>query len=712
MKISVQSAYRPDIDGLRAIAILSVIVFHINKHLIPGGFVGVDIFFVISGFLISLHILKDIERDKFSLTEFYRRRIKRLALPLLLVIFVTVLAALLLMIPEDFTNAANAALYSLISLANVYFWLYQDTSYFAADSSALPLLHLWSLGVEEQFYIFWPLLLMFTYQRSRAKVFFSLAITVAIASFVFGEIWFQRDASFVYYMLPARAGELLAGALVAMAVLRRIENIIPEILAAPMATTGLLLLLASFILLNENQTFPGAHAVMPTVGTAMIILAGHCAKNRASRLLELTPLVWVGLVSYSAYLWHWPLLAFMRYEHIEITLFSGVIVFCVTFWLAFLSYMLIELPARQWDASAMRIFLFQYVIPCCLIAGIALAGKSYPNEVSQTPPEEIKASCTQPENKPARQIPSEPASQTAESIPSPEKNESTKSDVKTALHIQPMSQIDTGLNEKPRPAYEFKYVCMPDRVTTADMKNERCVLGSDSTQQPRVILWGDSNAAHYIGIIGAIARKAEFSFRNISIYSCPPLISDPAPYVIAKRLDGCKSSLAPTLASAHTADVIILAGHWPDYVAHSEHFFDDLYATIHALTAEGKRVLIMGKAPTISTFDINCKEKANQAGIPPNCLFREPLSSDVISANAKLKAFAEHTPNVLYFDVEPYLCKDGICSATDAKGNLLYYDTGHLSVAASWKIGESILAQEGIPKPFARIREWLDKTGK
>jgi Acyltransferase family len=205
------SGYRPDIDGLRAIALLSVVVYHIDATLIPGGFTGVDMFFVISGFLISQHIIGDIERGTFSMAEFYRRRVKRLALPLLLVLAVTMAVAYWLLLPADFSRAADSALFSLASLANVYFWKFGGSGYFGLDRDTMPLLHLWSLGIEEQFYMGWPLLLALAYRRSRAQLFVIASVIVAAASFAFGELWFATHDSFVYYMLPSRVGELLMG---------------------------------------------------------------------------------------------------------------------------------------------------------------------------------------------------------------------------------------------------------------------------------------------------------------------------------------------------------------------------------------------------------------------------------------------------------------------------------------------------------------------
>lgn len=213
--------YRPDIDGLRAVAVLSVIIFHINENIIPGGFIGVDIFFVISGYLITQHIFRDLNRNTFSIVEFYRKRIKRIIPAMLVVVALTILIAQFILIPKDAEKVAESGLWSLLSMANVYFWLFEDTSYFAAASNEKPLLHLWSLGVEEQFYIFWPLILLLTYRVGHGKYFFLIFSFLAIVSFLSGEILYSRDPSFVYYMLPTRAGELLIGALLAQYILKR-----------------------------------------------------------------------------------------------------------------------------------------------------------------------------------------------------------------------------------------------------------------------------------------------------------------------------------------------------------------------------------------------------------------------------------------------------------------------------------------------------------
>ncbi|HLB08469.1 MAG TPA: acyltransferase, partial [Gemmatimonadaceae bacterium] len=356
-------AYRPDVDGLRAVAVLSVIFFHLSKPLLPGGFLGVDIFFVISGYLITRNILQGVELGTFSILEFYRRRIKRIAPVMLVVVAFTLIASQLLQLPEDARTTAKSAVFSLASLANVYFWKFQDTSYFAIDSSQIPLLHLWSLGVEEQFYLIWPALLLVTYRATRARRFFGAAAAVAAASFLMGDLLYDRAPSFVYYMLPTRAGELLMGALVAIAVVRQVERRIASAAIPAIATIGAVVLVASFFLINEQQPFPGWRAVPPTAATALLILAGHCRDNAWSRVLAWRPLVWVGLISYSAYLWHWPLLSLYRYGYGEPSIIAGGVIFVSTLALAWLTFRFVEQPTRRSSASLSRVFVRQYALP-------------------------------------------------------------------------------------------------------------------------------------------------------------------------------------------------------------------------------------------------------------------------------------------------------------------------------------------------------------
>jgi peptidoglycan/LPS O-acetylase OafA/YrhL len=644
--------YRPDVDGLRALAVLSVILFHVDAFLLPGGFVGVDIFFVISGFLISRNILEELARGRFSIGEFYRRRVKRIAPPMVVVVGATLLAAQLLMLPEDVERAADSALWSLASLANVFFWTHHDGGYFAAASHDQPLLHLWSLGVEEQFYILWPLLLLLIH---RARWLLVGAGLVAVASFALGEIVFARDPSFAYYMLPTRAGELLLGGMVALASLRGVERRLPAAAVTPMALVGLVLMIGPLFLLSETSVFPGLLAVPPTLGTALLILAGHCAKNPISRVLSVRPLVWIGLVSYSAYLWHWPLLSLYRYGgHAQIGATAGAVLIGTTFALAWMTYRYIETPARRSMGSLRQVVSRQYVIPALALAALSLAVMKLDG---------------------------------------------------FGWRSQEYRQALAAARQATRPAYQYDYVCQRMQIKPADVSNPACVLGPAPHDRPQAILWGDSNAAHYIGVVGAFAELSGFSFRNLAIGACPPLFSDPTPFIASRRMADCLAATAPVRSTVRSFPVVIVSASYTAYLTESEQFLDAFEATVRTLADEGRLVIVIGKAPVIEDYDRRCREKALAYPLMDCRPFAAPQDYTVTAANGRLRDFAARMPRVEFFDVTDYLCTAGACSPFDGD-RPLYYDPGHLSMPASWDLGKRIVRHEGVPAPFRMIESW------
>jgi len=640
--------YRPDIDGLRAIAVLAVICYHVDERALPGGFVGVDIFFVISGFLISRNILSELARGRFSLAEFYRRRVKRIVPAMMLVIAVTTAAAQWVMLPQDAVATAHAALASIVGLANVYFWLFLDTSYFAADAGQAPLLHLWTLGVEEQFYLLWPLFLLLGHRRVIALPWQVLALAAAL-SFAAGTIFHAAAPTFVFYMLPTRAGELLAGALLAMALARAGGVRLGARASGLLGLGGLALLAVSLTVINEQAAFPGLLALVPTAGSMALILAGAGEPGLITRVLGAAPLRWVGLLSYSAYLWHWPLLAFLRYGHGSLNAATAAGALGATFLLAYLSYRYVETPCRATSLPPLRVFRRQYLAPAGAIAALAIASAwagGYGPQVLNT------------------------------------------------AYRDRLQMLDARL----RPPHADPLICQRQRLTPADLDDPACLVGADGATG---LLWGDSNASHYVGVIEAFADAAGFGFRNAASQSCPPIAGEPRPYVYDRDLANCRASLETVRARLDDYDLVMLAASWPGYVDMRGDFLGRVFELAAALSANDTRVVLLGKAPVPDGFDRHCEAKALR--FPGLDCDRpgQPLAPDIAAVNERLRAFAATRRGVDYFDLTAVLCPGDRCTSMSADGDPLYVDPHHLSLTGARELGRGIVKRDGVPAAFA-----------
>ena len=332
--------YRPDIDGLRAIAVVSVIIFHAQKKFLTGGFIGVDIFFVISGYLITGMMLEKIEHGTFTLLNFYARRAKRILPALFVVIFFCLVFSWLWLVPNLFVDYAKSLIASTLFISNIYFW--KEKGYFSNAAAEKPLLHTWSLSVEEQYYIFFPIIILIILKFKKNRLVFSILL-ILLASLMLNYVGGLKSNEGNFYLVFTRIWELLSGACavkIGNSKLNRMSNTYSAI--------GLIGIFFSLIFFDRNAHFPN-YAIIPVVST-LLILVYASPNTTVGKILENKLLVGIGIVSYSAYLWHQPLLAFARiYNHGELSIYFSALTVVLTFIVATVSWKFIETPFRRKD---------------------------------------------------------------------------------------------------------------------------------------------------------------------------------------------------------------------------------------------------------------------------------------------------------------------------------------------------------------------------
>ena len=352
--------YRPAIDGLRAVAVIAVFLFHLNRQWLPGGFVGVDVFFVISGYLITSIIRKDCEAESFSFAKFYQRRIARLVPASFLVLFATLAAATFVYLAQDLASCGANLAAAALSIINIKY-LFQG-SYFALSPDAQPVLHYWSLAVEEQFYLFFPALFLLLFRKAGAYRQ-RILIGLCIGSFVLCFAVTRVKPEWAFYLLPTRAWELLAGGILASS-----ESDDRKSFPAWLPAVGLLLVLASLVFVKEGPNFPGLLAVFPVLGTTLILGGG---RGRAESLLSASPMVFIGKMSYSLYLWHWPIFSLVDYRYfaassaLRLTLKIVLTALCCG-----AGFFLVERPGREFfNRKSNRRWAFALLL-ACVTAGV------------------------------------------------------------------------------------------------------------------------------------------------------------------------------------------------------------------------------------------------------------------------------------------------------------------------------------------------------
>lgn len=335
------SAYRPEIDGLRSVAVIPVILFHAGFAPFAGGYVGVDVFFVISGFLTTSILIRDLDAGRFSLLTFYERRARRILPALTLVVLCCMPFAWAWMLPHQLVDFGQSVIAVALFASNFLFWIESD--YFAPATEEKPLLHTWSLGVEDQYYLVFPVFLLLVWRFGRAPVFWSIVVLSALS--LGWSHWIGRHNPSANFYLPiSRAWELLAGSLTAFAVARR--GLQANSWLALLALLGLVAIVVPIFLYDSATPFPGLYAIPPVLGTLLVILfAGR--GTLVHRALSLRPMVWIGLISYSAYLWHQPLFAFARLRTVGDPSQALMLTLCgLTLVLAYASWRFVEQPFR------------------------------------------------------------------------------------------------------------------------------------------------------------------------------------------------------------------------------------------------------------------------------------------------------------------------------------------------------------------------------
>lgn len=366
------SDYRADIDGLRAVAVLAVVFNHLSASLLPGGYVGVDVFFVISGYLITRIISREMVQGSFTFARFYERRARRIFPALFAVMVATLGAGYVLLLPSDYAATLRGALGTVFFASNIVFWREMQEGYFAATDLGLnPLLHTWSLAVEEQFYVIFPVLLLLCYRRMRHHIGLVLLLC-AVVSLAGASLLVKDKSVAVFFLSPFRGWELLIGSLLALEVVPRLRS---RAAREVTAGGGLLSILLACIFYNKSTTFPGLAALAPVLGTAAIIHAGTSGPSAVGRLLQWRPMVYIGLISYSLYLWHWPLIVLVRYVHGTGPITSYIpALLAGSLALASLSYHFIERPFRQGRRIGRQALFRSTAVFASVLAGMSVVG--------------------------------------------------------------------------------------------------------------------------------------------------------------------------------------------------------------------------------------------------------------------------------------------------------------------------------------------------
>lgn len=641
--------YRPDIDGLRAVAVLAVVAFHAFPAYMMGGFIGVDVFFVISGYLISTIIFENLDKGTFSFAEFYARRIKRIFPALLLVLVASYTFGWFALLADEYKQLGKHIAGGAGFVSNIVLW--GEAGYFDNSAETKPLLHLWSLGIEEQFYIVWPLLLWFAWKRNFNLL--TITIIVALISFILNIKGIKQDVVSTFYSPQTRFWELLSGSLLAWITLYKkgayqivrsklvgwLDTVVysnrqksdGKTLSNALSFVGSFLLVYGFWKINRDFSFPDKWAVIPVLGAVLIISAGQKAwVNRT--ILSNKVSVWFGLISFPLYLWHWPLLSFARIVESEVPSRNiRITAVLLSIVLAWLTYKLVERPIRFGKHNKAKV--------CVLVFLMIMLGYIEYKTYSQD-----------------------------------------GLDFRRGATLKGYIG-DIGHLDYHKFIAEKYYICKPDVIANEALKWEgfiRCIQ-SKSDSNIDIALVGDSHAEHlFLGMAEALPTK------NIVFYikGSQPFIDNPEFKNIFKTILESKSIKEVVLTMYWVGRIQVPAGSTLD---------KELIKVIDVLTNAGKKVFLTDDVPFFPFTPDKCKGKRWLATKNTSCEMSVEESRKQTSVYIEaLNNVIKNRPNVRILNVGKYFCDDKICNMT--KGDeILYRDNNHLNLNGSLYIGKMLV---------------------
>lgn len=634
--------YLPHVDGLRALAVLLVVVFHAWPTLAPGGFIGVDVFFVISGFIITRQLVVEMENESFSYLAFLGRRARRLVPASLVCSLLATVVAVLMLMPDALRAFSESLLAAWTMVANIYF--YANTGYFDAPAAQAPLLHLWSLAVEDQFYLTWPLLLLLLWRRlaTRPRILVSV-LALAAVSLLHSQLSAVRDPELAFYLPFSRAFELLAGCALALgAPLLRNPGV--RILAL-IDGAGLLLVLGSALGIHAGLPFPGLTVVPAIAGSIMLIGAGLLAATPVSRLLSRGPIVLAGKMSYSIYLYHWPVLAFAAYSLGRAPdAGEAAILVVASLVLAALSWVVVE----QWLTRRLGLFdmapgvLLRRTVAAstaiCTLALVGIAGRGWPERLDA----------------PAYAV---------------------------------YSAASTG--------NPLRAAC--DGYNLAFEHEKNCTFGPalQSGASYDIAVFGDSNADHFVPMIAALAEQAHLTGRQVTQSSCAPLVGAAfdRPQHIEDTCARYQEKILAFLERNPNLKLAVLSWAWTRYgtphantlaalsgTDQARDFGAFLAATVKLFRSRGIQVLIIGQVPPLSTFSLPCLvEAARNDTEETDCTVpRAVVDEAFVPYQSAVEAIDLADDGVWMLDMRDMLCTVTVCSAFK-DDVLIYRDKTHLN---------------------------------